>query len=88
MCDFFLFHIESEGKCGWIIRGGGGGNSEGKCGWIIGGIVKENVGGLLGGGGPTGMLPPPLKLLGRGLAPPPPQIYLAEYGSVKDNVWF
>ena len=22
-CDFFLFHIESEGKCGWIIMGGG-----------------------------------------------------------------
>ena len=23
--DFFLFHIEIEGKCGWIIGGGGGG---------------------------------------------------------------
>ena len=22
-CDFFLFHIEIEGKCGWIIGGGG-----------------------------------------------------------------
>ena len=22
---FFLFHIEIEGKCGWIIGGGGGG---------------------------------------------------------------
>ena len=25
ICDFFLFHIEIEGKCGWTIRGGGGG---------------------------------------------------------------
>ena len=25
ICDFFLFHIEIEGKCGWIIGGGGGG---------------------------------------------------------------
>ena len=24
ICDFFLFHIEIEGKCGWIIGGGGG----------------------------------------------------------------
>ena len=23
ICDFFLFHIEIEGKCGWIIKGGG-----------------------------------------------------------------
>ena len=23
-CDFFLFHIESEGKCGWIIGGAKG----------------------------------------------------------------
>ena len=23
--DFFLFHIEIEGNCGWIIGGGGGG---------------------------------------------------------------
>ena len=22
ICDFFLFHIEIEGKCGWIIIGG------------------------------------------------------------------
>ena len=21
ICDFFLFHIEIEGKCGWIIGG-------------------------------------------------------------------
>ena len=25
ICDFFLFHIEIEGKGGWIIGGGGGG---------------------------------------------------------------
>ena len=25
ICDFFLFHIEIEGKGGWIILGGGGG---------------------------------------------------------------
>ena len=24
ICDFFLFHIEIEGKCGWIIGGGEG----------------------------------------------------------------
>ena len=24
ICDFFLFHIEIEGKGGWIIWGGGG----------------------------------------------------------------
>ena len=25
MINFFLFHIEIDGKCGWIIGGGGGG---------------------------------------------------------------
>ena len=25
ICDFFLFHIEIEGKGGWFIGGGGGG---------------------------------------------------------------
>ena len=25
ICDFFLFHIEIEGKCRWIIGVGGGG---------------------------------------------------------------
>ena len=25
ICDFFLFHIEIEGKGVWIISGGGGG---------------------------------------------------------------
>ena len=32
ICDFFLFHIEIEGKVGGIIRGGGGGGREGR-GW-------------------------------------------------------
>ena len=43
--SFFLFHIEIEGKCGWII-----------------------------GGAKGYVAPPPLKLLGGGLAPlaPPP----------------
>ena len=29
--DFFLFHIEIEGNCGWIIGGGGGGGG----GWPL-----------------------------------------------------
>ena len=29
ICDFFLFHIEIEGKGGWIIGGGGGGGGKG-----------------------------------------------------------
>ena len=29
ICDFFLFHIETEGKGGWIIWGGGGGGAKG-----------------------------------------------------------
>ena len=30
ICDFFLFHIEIEGKCWWIIGGkGGGGGAKG-----------------------------------------------------------
>ena len=42
MCDFFLFHIEIEGKGGWIIGvGGGGGGGKGYVGpppsQIIGG---------------------------------------------------
>ena len=45
---FFLFHIEIEGKCGWII-GGGGGGSKG----YVGPPLK-----LLGGGGD--FPPPPL----------------------------
>ena len=39
ICDFFLFHIEIEGKGGWIIGGGGGKG-------YVGPPLK-----LLGGGG-------------------------------------
>ena len=49
---FFLFHIEIEGKCGWIIGGGGGGRGGGR-----GGGGKGYVGPplkLLGG-----LFPPP-----------------------------
>ena len=53
ICDFFLFHIEIEGKGGWIIWGGGG-------------KLKEKVGGLFGGGGKGYVGPPTLKLLGGG----------------------
>ena len=35
--NFFLFHIEIEGKCGWIIRGGGGKEYVGPRSQIIGG---------------------------------------------------
>ena len=45
ICDFFLFHIEIEGKCGWIIKGGG----------YVAPPLK-----LLGGGG-LPPLPMPLK---------------------------
>ena len=45
---FFLFHIEIEGKCGWIIGGGGGGGKG-----YVGPPLK-----LLGGAFP----PPPLFL--------------------------
>ena len=43
ICHFFLFHIEIEGKCGWIIGGGG----QRVC-WPLSQIIG-------GGGG----LPPP-----------------------------
>ena len=42
ICDFFLFHIEIEGKGGWIIGGGGGG---GGAKGMLGPPLK-----LLGGG--------------------------------------
>ena len=37
MCDFFLFHMEIEGKGGWIIGGGGGGKGYVAPSQIIGG---------------------------------------------------
>ena len=39
ICDFFLFHIEIEGKGGWIIGGrGGGGKAMLALSHIIGGL--------------------------------------------------
>ena len=37
-------------------------------------VLPVQMGGLLGGGGAKGMLAPPLKLLGGGLAPPAPPL--------------
>ena len=59
---FFLFHIEIEGKCGWIIGGGAFHiEIEGKYGWIIGVGGKRYVA-------------PPSQVIG-GLPPltPPPR---------------
>ena len=58
ICDFFLFHIEIEGKGGWIIWGGGG-------------KLKEKVGGLFGGGGQRVCWPPHSQIIGWGAWPPP-----------------
>ena len=52
---FFLFHIEIEGKGGWIIGGGGGGGGGGV--WVPKGYVGPPPK-LLGGG----VWPPPLFL--------------------------
>ena len=51
---FFLFHIEIEGKCGWIIGGGGGGRGGGGGKGYVGGPPLK----LLGGPSP----PPPSPL--------------------------
>ena len=55
ICDFFLFHIEIEGKGGWIIGGGGGGGGGGK--GYVGPPLK-----LLGGGGALAPCPLFLRL--------------------------
>ena len=51
ICDFFLFHIEIEGKGGWIIVGGGGGGQRVCC--------SPPPFKLLGGGGGAGLPWPP-----------------------------
>ena len=51
ICDFFPFHIEIEGKGGWIIWGGGGG--EGAKGML--GPPPPPLKLLGGGPGPTPM---------------------------------
>ena len=58
ICDFFLTHVEIEGKGGWIIGG-----------VVVVVVVVVVVGG--GGGGAKGMLPPS-QIIGMGAAPPPP----------------
>ena len=45
ICDFFLFHIEIEGKGGWIIWGGEGGGGGAAKGMLPPPPLK-----LLGGG--------------------------------------
>ena len=61
ICDLFLFHIEIEGKGGWIIWGGGGGGGGGGAKGMLGPPLK-----LLGGKGYVG---PPSQIIG--WAPPP-----------------
>ena len=52
--DFFLFHIEIEGNCGWIIGGGGGGLAPSQIiGWGGGGWPPLK---LLGGPPPPTFL--------------------------------
>ena len=57
ICDFFLFHIEIEGKGGWIV-------------FFFFFFFFLGGGGRGGGKGYVG--PPPLKLLGGGPGPPLP----------------
>ena len=65
--DFFLFHIEIEGNCGWIIDGGGGGG---------GGLAPSQI---IGWASPPPHLPTPMKHLNNKTmdtkhrqTPPPP----------------
>ena len=50
---FFLFHIEIEGKCGWIIRGGGGEGAKG---------MLAPLSNYWGGGPSPPPTPPPLPM--------------------------
>ena len=58
ICHFFLFHIEIEGKCGWIIGGGGGGGGGAK-GMLA--PPAQIIGGGLAPPGPP--LPTPMILI-------------------------
>ena len=58
ICHFFLFHIEIEGKCGWIIGGGGGGGGAQRVCWPH--PLKLLGGGLAPPGPP---LPTPMILI-------------------------
>ena len=50
--NFFLFHIEIEGKCGWIIGVGGGGGGGGGAKGMLAHPPSQIIGGAgLGGGG-------------------------------------
>ena len=77
--DFFLFHIEIEGNCGWIIWGGGGGG-----GWPP---LK-----LLGEPHPPPHLPTPMKHLNNKTmdtkhrqTPHPPSSYAYEAPEQQNN---
>ena len=80
--DFFLFHIEIEGNCGWIIGGGGGG------GGGVGPLSNYWVGLT-----PPPHLPTPMKHLNnktmdtkhRQTPPPPPSSYAYEAPEQQNN---
>ena len=71
-CDFFLFHIEIEGKGGWIIGGGGG---QRVC-WPP---LK-----LMEGLPPTPLLPPPSSYAYASVAGP--QLRRAERKKIEQDV--
>ena len=78
--DFFLFHVEIEGKGGWIIWWEGGGSPSQ--------IINYWVGGLAppwgeGGGSPSQII----NYWVGGLAPPPPSTYAYGLQSPMANVF-